>query len=432
MDKQEITLAVIGGGAAGLSAAIAAGQRAKALNIPLQVIIYECDDRVGRSILATGNGRCNFSNADIDVALYHNANFVQDAFRSLQQISDSSNPVHKFFRSLGLVWREEVDGRQFPLANKASVVLDVLRAAAAELGVYESCDKEVAAIDPPREPAKPFTLRMKNGVLKRADSVIIASGGRTVFALDAAVLPRKAPKPLLGPLAVCNRDKNFVRELDNIRLRTTISLLRKNEKGEFYILAEEAGELMFRKYGVSGICVFNLSRHAAQGDYLSINFLGQDSLEETERFLLERRDLLVPRYGENLTYADMLRGILLPRVFETLLKQQGIHPRDTFTKEDANELGQLLFSFLLKVEGIADANLCQVRRGGFDVSAIDANTMAAKDVPGLFVAGEALDVDGPCGGYNLQWAWASGLIAGVSAVDGFGQIIRFTDKKSGL
>ena len=173
---------------------------------------------------------------------------------------------------------------------------------------------------------------------------------------------------------------------------------------------------MFRKYGVSGICVFNLSRLAQPGDTLSICFLRNDLRGRAEGYLQARMHNLGKRFGESLTYGQVLRGMLLPRVSETLLKSVGLKLEDSCTKRDLDDLASLLTSFSLEVAGIGDADLCQVRRGGFAVEAVSPETMQVRDRPGLFIVGEALDVDGPCGGYNLHWAWTSGCLSGRCAV----------------
>ena len=408
-------MAIIGGGAAGLAAAITAGERARKLGQPLDVVVYEGDERVGRSILATGNGRCNFSNAHIDVREYYNAVFAGDAFDALAA-RFGTDYVHEFFASLGLAWREEADGRQYPLANKASVVVDVLRAAVAEYGAHEACNEHVSSIDAPREPGKPFTLRMRDGRFERADAVIVACGGRAITALEVRDIPRLPVRPVLGPLKVAPDDIPFARELDNIRVRCAVTLSRR-EGVVFTRLATEVGELMFRKYGVSGICVFNLSRFAESGDVLRIDFLNVGGTERGEELLVRRRDRLVQRYGENITYEMVLRGLLLPRVSEAVLKTSGIDPRSAFSSFDAAHLARILCAYPLEVADIADPDISQVRRGGFSVNAFDPATMQSLAQPGFFAAGEALDVDGPCGGYNLHWAWSSGILAGWSAAD---------------
>lgn len=417
MQANEKSIAVIGGGASGLSAAIAAAERCHAEGADVRVVIYEKDDRVGRSILATGNGRCNFSNAHINIDEFYHGDFVQQALDSLPESPDGLDAVHSLFHRLGLVWREEQDGRQYPLANKASAVLDVLRARLDALKVEVETECELAAIEPPRDDFPRYTLRMRSGVIKRADAVVVACGGRTVSALQVGDIKRTPPRPILGPIAVSEKDKLLTRELDNIRVRASVSLCRKRGAAQSAtedVLASEKGELLFRKYGVSGICVFNLSRLAQEGDIVRINFL--DFLEEdAQSYLTERRALLISEYGEGLTYMDMLRGLLLPRVAEAVLKASFINPYNRFKPSDIPQLAGLLSGCPLEVEGIADATLCQVRRGGFKVADFDPRTLQSRTLRGLYVAGEALDVDGPCGGYNLHWAWASGMIAGNAA-----------------
>lgn len=398
-----------------MAASIAAGEQARLVGLPLEVQLLERDDRVGRSILATGNGRCNFSNAHVDVDNYHNAAFV-DAVLGAVEEARGADPVHAFFESCGLEWREEADGRQYPAANKASVVVDVLRSAAGLAGAREECGEEVRTVEPPREAGKRFTMRMKDGVFRRADAVIVVCGGRALGSFEAVGIPVRDQLPVLGPIRCAPADAAITRELDNIRVRCAVSLAKRKDAESAAALTER-GELMFRKYGVSGICVFNLSRFAEPGDVLHIDFLQLGGVEAAKQYLVARRKRLVQRYGDGLTYEDMLRGLLLPRVSEALLKSAGVKLDVQFGRKDVARLAELLCDFPLEVAGIADPDICQVRRGGFAVDAFDASSLMAVKVPGLFAAGEALDVDGPCGGYNLHWAWASGLLAGQSAVD---------------
>ena len=410
------TVAIVGGGASGLAAAIAAGEQARIAGKDLEIVVYERDERVGRSILVTGNGRCNFSNTHLDLDQYENADFVRQVYGHLDA-PGSAEPTRKvmdFLEGCGLEWREEADGRCFPLANKASVVVDVLRSAAARLGVREKCGKGVKAVEAPREPGKRFTLRMEDGAFERADAVVVACGGRALKSLEIAGLERERLRPVLGPLRVVDSDIPFVRELDNIRVRCEVSLMREAEDG-YDLIASEAGELMFRKYGVSGICVFNLSRVAQPGDQLRIDLLHALGSENARDYLLARRASLVRRFGKRLTCEDVLRGLVLPRVADALLKRVGIDEGTTCDEGLTIELADLLSSCCLEVAGIGDADVCQVQRGGFSPRQFDPASLQAESIPGLFACGEALDVDGPCGGYNLHWAWASGLIAGDAA-----------------
>ena len=405
-------IAVVGGGASGLAASIAAAETAQQAGLHVDVGILEADERVGRSILVTGNGRCNFSNERIQPVLYRNAGFVQQALASL----GDEDAVVDFFEGWGLEWRMDAEGRYYPLANKASVVLDVLRYAAAHLGVREACGLGVQSIRTPQHPDAHFTMHMADGSLVRARRVIVACGGKAAAHIDVEGLDALATTPVLGPIRCAADDRAFTHELDNVRVRCSIMLMHPEDDTEnAYCTGSENGELLFRPYGVSGICIFNLSRLAQPGDYLNINFLQTSGFERAVGFLERRCDQLAKHYGQSLDYAAMLRGLVLPRVADALLKRAGKRGSDAFAAQDVEDLAEMLCSCSLWIEGIGDPSVCQVQRGGFACTAFDPRTMQSRALPGLFAAGEALDVDGPCGGYNLHWAWGSGLLAGRSA-----------------
>ena len=423
------TIAVLGGGAAGLAAAIAAAEALRAAGASARVMVYEADERVGRSILATGNGRCNFSNAHVEADVYRNAAFVGDALAELRRQACAAdgvcpladNPVHEFFADLGLLWREESEGRLYPLANKASSVLDVLRAAARERGVVEECACAAVRVDAPSKPGERFHARFADGRVAHADAVVVAAGGRAARELAPAGTPYSEPQPVLGPLRT---DTGVVKQLNNIRVRCAVELWGKSGEavanavgfaehaaGGRSFKAREEGEVLFRDYGVSGIAVFNLSRFAEPGDLLLIDLLPAVPAAECESFLHARRKRLAAA-GRTVTGDDLLRGMLLPAVAQAVLKEAGLRENTPLAKANVPALARALKAFPLVVRGMGDARQCQVSRGGFAVEAFDACTMEAQGVPGLHVVGEALDVDAPCGGYNLHWAWASGILAG--------------------
>ncbi len=445
-------IAVVGGGAAGLAAAIAAAEACARAGRPARVAVYEADERVGRSILATGNGRCNFSNAHPDPALYHNAAHVAAALAAFEERVCSeraadgacnggalgaascapraagaeeegaaaaqraargvswpvaANGVQAFFADHGLCWREESEGRLYPLPNKATAVLDVLRAAATAAGVEERCGTAVEAVEPARSAGGPLTLRLADGRLERADAVIVAAGGSVARTLMPEGVPFRDPEPTLGPLAT---DTRLVRQLDNIRVRGALELWRGGARA-----AREEGEVMFRKYGVSGIAAFNLSRLARPGDELAVDFLPAVGARDAAAFLTARARRLAVTFGGPVTCEDVLRGLVLAPVGHVLCQAAGLRGEEALDEAAAEVLAPALKGLRLAVEGLGDVRQCQVRRGGVAVEAVDPRTGACRAVPGLYVAGEALDVDAPCGGYNLHWAWASGLLAGWSA-----------------
>lgn len=437
-------IAIIGGGAAGLAAAVAAARELgeRGPHEAAGVVVFETDERVGRSILATGNGRCNFSNSSVDASLYRNPEFVADALRTLADdgaarlkarglaCDPGEDPVLRFFEDLGLAWREEGEGRLYPATGKASTVVDVLRAAAADAGVVEATARRVVAVEPPDEEGGLFHLRFADGSIEHSAAVIVTVGGRHALggsdrsgcgsSVAASLLPEyyaaEPTRPVLGPLRV---REEAPRRLDNIRVRARVRLADDAPFG--MTKAEERGEVLFRSYGMSGICIFNLSRFAEPGDALLIDFLPQVERTRLRRYLVERaRRLATPKgFGGGtrapITYEALLRGLLLPQIGHAVLEQAGLDPHAPLDADDLPALERALSEFPLTVEGIGDERQCQVLRGGLAVEAFDPRTMESRLDAGLFAAGEALDIDAPCGGYNLHWAWASGLIAGAAA-----------------
>lgn len=414
-------LAIIGGGASGLAAAVAAARALRecglAVGEDVEVEVFEADERVGRSILATGNGRCNFSNSKLDLGLYRNGEFAGQVLGGLaaRGVAGSSapgaareDPVLAFFADLGLEWREEADGRLYPLANKASSVLDVLRAALADAGGREVCDMRALRIDAPAREGDRFHLRFADGAVEHADAVVLAVGGRAVGQLELpGGLSASPMEPVLGPLRTEN---SVTRRLNNIRVRCAVEL----EDAHGAPKAREEGEILFRDYGVSGIAVYNLSRFAEPGDVLVTDLLPFVPADEAETYLYARRRRMASRRG-GLTAEDFLRGLVLPLVGEEVLLVAGLDGKAPFRKQDVPALARALKGLRFGVLGIGDPKQCQVARGGLSPDDLDPSTMGLRGVEGLCAAGEAVDVDGPCGGYNLHWAWASGIVAGRAA-----------------
>ena len=420
------TIAIIGGGASGLMAAVEASLALRQAGAVAHVALFEADpERIGRSILATGNGRCNISNACISADAYRNQAFVGHALMHLQSAYATergatsvrtleANPVLERFADMGLVTREESEGRLYPMANKATSVLDVLRSTAAELGVDVQTDKHALRVDAPTLGGVGcFNIRFADKTIAHAAAVIVAVGGRAASGIQ---LPKPLAcsdmQPVLGPLRVDAQGAKLTRQLNNIRVRGTVHLERGGRR-----VASERGELLFRDYGVSGVSVFNLSRFAQPGDDLVVDFLPDIPSDDMERFMMTRRKRMQKLLGSELTLDRFLEGLLLPAVSAAALRQTGLRTGDRFTQEMIPQLCGMLKGMRLAVEGIGDERQCQVRRGGFPVERFNPATCEALDVPGLFVTGEALDVDAPCGGFNLHWAWSSGMLAGRAAAD---------------
>lgn len=474
------TLAIIGGGAAGLAAAVESARCARQRGVDLRVVVYEADEKIGRSILRSGNGRCNFSNANICAwdegslaDLYQNGSFVAQVLQELERsavdfplqagsvsanaleggqiegFGYASNQVLAFFQELGLAWRQEGEGRLYPYANKAQSLLDALRRSLAKYQVEVRLESPVAAVEPLQGHGERVTLRMADGAFERADQVIVAAGGtiaRTL--LDAAAVSFLSTRPVLGPLAawpMCEplpageacrglagaggaaarvsgsrKGKRKARGsegpasavlngLDNIRVRCEVALVRPADDGPRTVFVER-GEVLFRKYGLSGIAVFNLSRFARAGDVLQVDLL-PDVLAGQIADLLAFRSSASEEPA-----AVLLQGFLLPNVARAVCRQAGVDPEGFLDERRAADIAQACKCLAFQVLGVGDRLQCQVHRGGVDVSQVSSRSLQLAAAPSVRVVGEALDVDAPCGGYNLHWAWASGLLAARSVV----------------
>lgn len=426
-------VAIIGGGASGLACAIACAQSAKR---PLRIAVLEAGRRIGASIMRSGNGRCNFSHAAIDEARYHNAPFVGEAYRALEQ-NPAVPSVVEWFEGLGLVWAEMPGsgGLLYPFSNKANSVLDVLRCALEghHIEVFERTqvhavsrvsdsvrayaassvpdshhertsgpsfvvEYETTVGDDARRKSQSESPETLSGSIA-AHSVVMAAGGMSGIACDRILssfgLARQPEVALLGPLKAQLVRGVSLAALDGIRMQAAVSV---PAQGFF-----EKGEILFRKYGISGIVVFNASRYAHEGDELFLDLVPNSSQEQLEDLLCRRVDL--QRRAES-----FLTGFVVEPLAQAILKMADIDPQKNVTTADVKKIARVLKRFPLVVEGIADERSCQVKRGGVRVDEVDPATLQAE--PGLYVLGEALDVDGPCGGYNLHWAWVTGLLAG--------------------
>ena len=372
----KLQVAVVGGGAGGLAAAIAAAEGGASVKI------CERANRVGKKLLKTGNGRCNLTHQDVRAEDYNCPDFVAPV---LEQTDTAA--LLDFFRGLGLWTVTDAEGRVYPRSDTAASVLDVLRLRCGKLGVEECCSCEVAGIGRRRGA---WLLRFADGGSAEADRVIVASGGGT--RLTAALgIPQRPFAPVLCPLKT---DVRPIRGLSGLRARCVVTLEREGRA-----LCAEAGEVLFRDYGLSGIVILNMSRLARAGDVLALDLLPEWEEAALSAALRSRRQ----DCGEQ----ELLTGVFHRRLGEALLR---LAPGDT------DALARYIKRFPLTVEGAADTANAQVTRGGAAVESFDPATLQCRDWEGLYVIGEALDVDGRCGGYNLHWAFASGLAAGRSAV----------------
>ena len=406
-------LCVIGGGASGLAAAIEAARAFRQAGVPGQGTVLERLPRVGKKLLATGNGRCNLTNRFASPPDYFEAaDFVRPALKRF-----SVDDTLSFFASMGLLCEEEEEGRIYPMSRQAASVLDVLRFEAERLGVVFHCDSRVESVQKTRDKPR-FVI---NGSIC-ADAVILACGGKAspqhgsdgsgYALLRALQIPVAEVFPSLVQITA---DPKRVKSLKGMRVHAVISLYEEKKQ-----LASQRGEIQFTEFGLSGIAAMQLSRFVSREKQRQM----EASLDLLPAFSSgEVADYLAARVQQNpaLAAEHLLTGILPKRVGQVLLKQAGVEPLSrpigSLRGAEIAAISDLLKDWRFSVTGTRGFSAAQVTMGGAQRSAFDPESMEALSTPGFYAAGEVLDVDAGCGGFNLQWAWSSGRLAGESAAE---------------
>lgn len=400
-------IAIIGGGASGLAAAVMARRQGA------KTVLLERGVRVGKKLLATGNGRCNLTNTKASPADYSGGvDVMAGAMRAFPP-----ERVMDFFESLGLMCLVTYGGRVFPLCDQAAAVLDALRFAFDESGGELLCSFEAKTIGHDGT----FQIIAADGRMVLAKHVILATGGPASPSLggtDAGFpLFRQLGHritPLLPALTQLETPVEPIRALKGIRIEGGITL---DVNGKPAAMSE--GDILFAEYGLSGTAVMAVSRAAAQGlaacqkVEASLRVLNR-SYDDALPLLMARRERMPRRALE-----DFLTGTVHKRLGQTILKAACALPLSreagSLTDLEISAVARLLSDFRLPILGTRGFPTAQVSAGGASTDEFSPETLESRRVPGIFACGEALDVDGPCGGYNLQWAWASGLLAAQSA-----------------
>lgn len=402
-------VAIVGGGAAGLFAAVTAAKAGA------KVTVLEKADRVGRKLLATGNGRCNLTNLRAAAADYHT-----DCPAAVKAVLEQLPPAQAVarFEQIGLLCREEEEGRVYPYSAQAAAVLDRLRFACAHLGVEKENGFSVKSIE---KSADGFLLTDETGRRVRAGRVLLAAGGAAAPQLGGSsdgcrLLERfgHTVTPLTPALTPVKTDPARVKPLKGVRVRAAVTLFIDGTPGP-----RELGEVQFTEQGLSGIAVMQLSSRIGadtKGKHsfaLSLDLMPDFTREEVRRLLTGRLSYA----GEELV-SDFMTGLLPKRVGQTAAKEAGAclsQPAGSLPGGVWDKLARMLKDWRFEAKGTLSWPQAQVTAGGARLCEFDPVTLQSKRVPGLYAAGEVLNVDGPCGGYNLQWAWASGFAAGRGA-----------------
>lgn len=391
MEKYMNDLIIIGGGAAGLAAAVAAKRSAPSM----QVTVLEKKDKPGKKLRATGNGRCNITNTALETA----------------------PSTIAFFESLGIPAREDSEGRVYPFSESAPGVAEIFTDQLKALGVKLQTNTPVRAISVEKDCFAVETE--KKQFLGKA--VILATGGKAGPAYGcsgdgytlAKALGHNVTKTLPVLTGICCAD--MPEALKGIRVKGKLSLICRDR-----VVFSEQGEVQFTDYGISGICVFNLSRY--------LKYLGEEKLtpytivldlapERSFAAVLSswRQDTVL---GEK-ACIDAVSGIIKPPLAALLLKQAGIKEKRKLSELSASEISTMdghLHHLSFKPVSTMGFKMAQCTAGGIADTEVDGKTLASKIVPGLYFAGEILDYDGPCGGYNLDHAFNTGRRAAEAAV----------------
>lgn len=407
MGKNKII--IIGGGASGIIAGIIAARQGS------KVTILDRCDRIGKKILATGNGRCNLTNKNIcdDNYFFDKAHtgFVRDI---LEQFNVDA--TLKFFKELGIEVVEKDEGKLYPRSDQASSILAVLMVELQHLKVEVVCDQEVIGI----ELGQNIRVLTQNEKYY-CNKLILAAGGQSTpdlgsngsgFRLAGNI--GHTINPVFPSLVQLKTDYAFLKHLKGTKIQGTVTLLDHQKNG----LQMNSGEILYTDYGISGPPVLQISRiassryHQGLDTYVLIDLMPEYSNEALELLLLERFTVMPYKTAESI-----LIGLLNSRLILPLLKSSEVllnKKATDITKEERKRIVYFIKSTLMKVTGVNVWSQSQVTAGGISLGEVKS-TLESKLIKNIYFCGEILDVDGICGGYNLQWAWSSGVVAGRNA-----------------
>lgn len=402
---------IVGGGASGLIAAISAKEAGA------EPIILERNSRVGKKILATGNGRCNFTNIFGEEVEYYNGKnpkFIYSVFSQFG-VKDTID----FFERLGIAHKVENQGKVFPMSDQASSVLDVLLYKLDDLGITRICNAYVKDIKKVRNI---FEVKVEDGRIFKGDKVILTTGGKAKPSTgsdgNGFELAKKFGHSIIDifpGLVKLKLEGDFFKQIQGVKFVGEVELLNNNKS-----IRKDKGDILFTNYGISGPPILQISRKAVellnkgQKPILKVSMITTKSENELYEYLIKRFDIM-PNRQINLS----LVGLINKRMINVVLRESGINDIkcsvSQISKKDIRKIAKLLTDWRFTIKGSKSWPDAQITAGGVNTKEINQNTLESKKVNGLYFAGEIIDIDGQCGGFNLQWAWSSGYVAGKNA-----------------
>lgn len=395
---------IIGGGASGMMAGIWAAKNNQS------AIIVEKNPELGRKILATGNGRCNLTNKFTEKSHYHGASpeFVEGIINQFNQYK-----IMEFFESLGLILKEENNGRMFPRNDQAQSVAQALKSELEDLDVTIKLNSVVRGIEKDGD----FKIKIQGGEIISADKIIIAVGGKAHEQLGTSGdgyywLEKLGHKiiPTHQALVPIETVETWPTKIQGLKIEGKAMAIQNGK-----ILVEKQGDILFTHYGLSGPATMALAREIKAEKNIQINIDLYPEFSENEL------DKIIQKNIENngkKALKNSIVGMAPNNLIDIILANLKIDPNKKaaeISKIDRQKIANILKNIQLTVKSLRPFREAQVTAGGVDTKEINPKTLESKIIPGLYFTGEIMDVDGDSGGFNLQWAWSTGFVAGNSA-----------------
>lgn len=399
---------IIGGGPSGMLCAAAIKEHAKE---EINVTIVERLERIGKKLLATGNGKCNFTNKNLSGKKYNNNKFVTPTLSKF-----GYKELVSYLEDIGLLSKEISEGRVYPYTESATTFLEILRLHLNKLGVVIKTNYEVNKVVYKDNKYLIYNKNQRNYYIE-SDYVVFSCGGCSAPILGS----NGSGYPLLKPFKVkvtdvapglvgLKSDPALLKILNGLRFKANVSLIEKKTKKSVWT---EYGEVQFKADGVSGIVVMQASSYIARnpGNYIiNLDFMPEMSEVDIQGCLQTRKKLF-----ESIEVGSFLTGMLPKMIGNTIIKKASVDLNGyvkNLTKQNINKITALIKAFPLEVKGNYGFERSQVTVGGVALTEIDNETLALRKMKNAYITGEMINIDGECGGYNLQWALASGYNVG--------------------
>ena len=400
-------VAIVGAGASGLVCAIETARKG------LDVTLFEKNTKVGRKILATGNGRCNISNENITLSRYHgeSPSFAKEALRRFD-----TSTCKNYFRSLGLEMRKGEEGRLYPMSHQASSVVDILLHEARSLGVHFMLESEVTRIE-----TKGVTFGVYvNEQTYTFDACVIATGSVAMPTLGSSSSGYGFAKALghsvieaYPSLVQFVSHEAHLKEVSGVKMDAMVELYVANQKR-----ASVQGDLLFTAYGLSGSAILDISRIASkafvEGETVHVMLdLLPNLTREALNALLQKR----LSFSKGKSLGLWLEGIIPKKLAQFIIHHTKLEHIQEASALGAKEIKKIVFALKalrITIEGTKGFESAEVCAGGVDVRELNAKNLMSQKIENLYFCGEVLDIDGDCGGFNLHFAWASGYLVAQS------------------